>query len=150
MANGFLPLSSTSWPVFLGLRDGTVHTVYGLNSEGIITFPSLHAALGVLFPAALWRVRKLRWIALTLNGLLLLATPVYGSHYMVDVAAGILVAAACWFAVAPRFAVAATGARDHATMIHAPVPIVPQASPPREALRYREMLNPLENKIPAA
>ena len=38
-ANGFLPASSNSWPVFLGLRDGTLHTVYGLNSEGIITFP---------------------------------------------------------------------------------------------------------------
>ncbi len=57
-ANGFLPASSNSWPVFLGLRDGTLHTVYGLNSEGIITFPSLHAALGVLFPPRLARKRR--------------------------------------------------------------------------------------------
>ncbi len=99
-ANGFLPVSSTSWPVFLGLRDGTLHTVHGLKSEGIITFPSLHAALGVLFPAALWRVAGVRWIALILNGLLLLATPAYGSHYVVDVIAGIVIAAACWIAVA--------------------------------------------------
>ena len=49
-ANGFLPASATSWPVFLALRDGTLHAVYGIRSEGIITFPSLHAALGVLFP----------------------------------------------------------------------------------------------------
>ena len=44
----------SSWPVFLALRDGTLHAVYGIRSEGIITFPSLHAALGVLFPVALW------------------------------------------------------------------------------------------------
>ncbi len=99
-AHGFLPTSATSWPVFFGLRDGTLHTVYGLNSEGIITFPSLHAALGVLFPAALWRVAGVRWIALGLNSLLLMATPAYGSHYVVDVISGILVAAVCWIAVA--------------------------------------------------
>jgi hypothetical protein len=106
MANGFLPTSSTSWPVFIGLRDGTLHTVYGLNSEGIITFPSLHAALAILFSAALWRVKGVRWVALGLNGLMLIATPAYGSHYVVDVIAGIVVAAACWIAVARFFAAA--------------------------------------------
>jgi PAP2 superfamily len=99
-ANGFLPASATSWPVFLALRDGTLHTVYGIRSEGIITFPSLHAALGVLFPLALWRVRSVRWLAVGLNVLLVIATPAYGSHYVVDVIAGILIAAACWVAVA--------------------------------------------------
>lgn len=89
MANGFLPALSTSWPVFLGLRDGTLHTVYGLNSEGIITFPSPHAALGILFAVALWRVSVVRWIALVLNGLMVIAPPAYGSHYVVDVIAGI-------------------------------------------------------------
>jgi len=99
-ANGFLPPSSSSWPVFLALRDGTLHTVYGIRSEGIITFPSLHAALGVLYPAALWRVKSVRWFALGLNILLVIATPAYGSHYVVDVIAGILIAAACWAAAA--------------------------------------------------
>jgi len=91
-ANGFLPTSATSWPVFLRLRDGTVHTVTGLNAEGIITFPSLHAALGVLFPTALWRTQVVRWLAFVLNGLMLVATPAYGSHYVVDVIAGVIVA----------------------------------------------------------
>ena len=58
------------------------------GAEGIITFPSLHAALGVLFPAALWHVSGVRWIALALNALLLISTPAYGSHYVVDVVAG--------------------------------------------------------------
>jgi membrane-associated phospholipid phosphatase len=98
-AHGALPLSSTSWPVFLGIRDGTFNVMSGLNSEGIITFPSLHAALGVLFMTALWRVRGLRWIALALNTLMILATPFSGSHYGVDVIAGIAIAIACWSAV---------------------------------------------------
>ena len=103
MANGFLPTSSTSWPVFLGLRDGTFHTINGMNSEGIITFPSLHAALGILFAAALWRVRGIKWAALVLNTLMLVATPAYGSHYFVDVIAGVLLAALCWIAAARLF-----------------------------------------------
>ena len=103
MANGFLPTSSTSWPVFLGLRDGTFHTINGMNSEGIITFPSLHAALGILFAAALWRIRGIKWAALVLNALMLVATPAYGSHYFVDVIAGVLLAVLCWIVAARLF-----------------------------------------------
>ena len=91
-----LPLSHTSWPVFLGLRDGTFNTLSGLGSEGIITFPSLHAALGVVFACALWTVRPLRTIAVILNIALIAATPVEGSHYFADVIAGALIALACW------------------------------------------------------
>ncbi len=128
-ANGFLPASSNSWPVFLGLRDGTLHTVYGLNSEGIITFPSLHAALGVLFSAALWRVSGVRWIALALNGLLLMATPAYGSHYVVDVIAGIAVAAACWIAIARMTDIASRPRPEQISTIYDPPSIVPEALP---------------------
>ena len=127
MANGFLPASSTSWPVFIGLRDGTLHTVYGLNSEGIITFPSLHAALGILFAAALWRVRGVRWIALALNGLMLVATPAYGSHYVVDVIAGIGVAAVCWIVVARLFEANPDATQQHLATIQDPPSIVPEA-----------------------
>jgi PAP2 superfamily len=102
-ANGFLPTSSTSWPVFFGLRDGTFHTISGLNSEGIITFPSLHAALGILFATALWGVRGIKWAGLVLNGLLLISTPAYGSHYFVDVIAGVVLATLCWIAAARFF-----------------------------------------------
>jgi membrane-associated phospholipid phosphatase len=114
VANGFLPASSTSWPVFLGLRDGTVHTLYGLRSEGIITFPSLHAGFAILFAAALWRVRGLRWVALLLNVLMLAATPLCGSHYVIDVIAGSAVAALCWIA-AMRIVAKRTASLPHAT-----------------------------------
>ena len=74
-----------------------------MNSEGIITFPSLHASLGILFAAALWRVRGIKWAALGLNALMLFATPAYGSHYFVDVIAGVVFAALCWIAAARLF-----------------------------------------------
>jgi hypothetical protein len=139
ITNGFLPVSSTSWPVFLGLRDGTMHTVYGLRSEGIITFPSLHAALSFLFAAALWRVRVVRWIALGLNGAMLIATPAYGSHYVVDVIAGVAIAIACWFAVISFVAAAssATPARL-ATLADTPS-IVPEAVSGSESGRSRNL-----------
>jgi PAP2 superfamily len=101
-AGGFLPVSATSWPDFFGLRDGTLHTIRGLNSEGIITFPSLHAALGVLFAMALRGVRRLRWVALALNAVMLIATPAYGSHYLVDVFAGVAIAVVCWILAARK------------------------------------------------
>ena len=104
--NGFLPTSATSWPAFLGLRDGTLAAVQGLHSEGIITFPSLHAALGILFAVAVWPVKGLRWSVFGLNGLMLLATPAYGSHYVVDVIAGILLAAVCWTTIARQLGAA--------------------------------------------
>ena len=132
-ANGFLPASSTSWPAFLALRDGTLHTVYGIRSEGIITFPSLHAALGVLFPLALWRVKGLRWLALGLNILLVIATPAYGSHYVVDVIAGILIAAVCWAAVTRHLHAASETPPEHIAAMDDPPSIVPEA-PTRPAM----------------
>jgi membrane-associated phospholipid phosphatase len=90
-----LPTASTSWPVFYGLRDGTFRTLVAVGSEGIITFPSLHAALAVIVVAALWPVPILRWVFLTLNLVMLIATPIDGSHYFIDVLAGVALAVLC-------------------------------------------------------
>lgn len=128
-ANGFLPTSATSWPIFLGLRDGTVHSITGLNAEGIITFPSLHAALGVLFPLALWRTPVVRWLAFVLNGLMLVATPAYGSHYVVDVIAGVIVAVACWIVVMRLVSSNADAKRKHLAGIKDSPSIVPETLP---------------------
>jgi PAP2 superfamily len=82
-------------PVIQGLRDGTWRSLVGLNAEGIIVFPSFHAALGVIFMVALWPVRLLCWVGVVVNGLMVLATPVDGGHYFADVVAGIVVAVLC-------------------------------------------------------
>jgi PAP2 superfamily len=88
-----LPAVRASWPVFYGLRDGTFRLLVAVGSEGIITFPSLHAALAVIVVAALWPVAVLRWVFLALNTAMLVATPIDGSHYFIDVAAGVALAA---------------------------------------------------------
>lgn len=86
-------------PVFFGLRDGTYRHLVAENAEGIISFPSLHAALGLLFIFALWPVKQVRWIALALNLVMIAATPVDGSHYICDVIAGLFLATLSWVAV---------------------------------------------------
>jgi PAP2 superfamily len=58
------------------------------NYQGIITFPSFHTVLGILFVWTAWPSRLMRWAALAVNGLLILATPLNGAHYGVDVIAG--------------------------------------------------------------
>lgn len=88
-----LPAVSTSWPIFDGLRDGTFRLLVAVGSEGIITFPSLHAALAVIVVVALWPVPILRWACVALNAAMLVATPIDGSHYFIDVIAGIGLAA---------------------------------------------------------
>jgi hypothetical protein len=59
---------------------------------GIVTFPSFHAALGVIFTWSARACRPLLVLAVPLNALLILATPPFGGHYLVDVIAGIAVA----------------------------------------------------------
>lgn len=105
-----LPLSHTSWPVFFGLRDGSFRLLMGMGSEGIITFPSLHAALGVILMMAFWPVPIARWIAVVVNSLMIVATPIDGSHYLVDVLAGIAIAVLCF--VAARALVMRLGVPD--------------------------------------
>jgi PAP2 superfamily protein len=90
-----MPVSHTSWPVFLGLRDGSFRLVMASGSEGIITFPSLHAALAVILMAALWPVPIARWLGVFVNASMLAATPIDGSHYVVDVLAGVSIAVLC-------------------------------------------------------
>jgi hypothetical protein len=81
---------------FHALRDGSLRTLMAAGAEGIITFPSLHAALGAIFLLALWRLPVIGFMALGLNIAMIAATPVEGSHYFVDVLAGLAMALASW------------------------------------------------------
>lgn len=54
----------------------------------LISFPSIHASSAVIFILSAWPLRRLRWAVLVLNGLMLAATPVQGSHYLSDLIAG--------------------------------------------------------------
>ena len=86
-------------PVFFGLREGTLRHLVAEGAEGIISFPSLHAALGLLFIFALWPVKYIGGLSVLLNLAMIAATPVDGSHYFSDVAAGLTIAILSWIAV---------------------------------------------------
>jgi hypothetical protein len=84
-----------------GLRSGTWRTLDLTRLMGIVTFPSYHATLPVILAWAQrdrpgWRVVAPVWAGLTI-----VATPLFGGHYAVDVLAGIgLAVVALWVAPA--------------------------------------------------
>ena len=77
---------------FPGVRDGSLRELDIVHLVGIVMFPSFHAASAVLFVWAFWSVWWMRPFALISNGLMLVATPIGGGHYFVDVIAGVAVA----------------------------------------------------------
>lgn len=77
-----------------GLRAGTLRHVDLDQMEGIITFPSYHAALAVVYLWGFSKIPILRWPGVAMALLTILATPIDGGHYFVDVLAGILIALA--------------------------------------------------------
>ena len=62
--------------------------------RGLVSAPSFHTASAILYIAAAWPFRRLRWPLLVLNLAMLLSTPVEGTHYLADMIAGALVAIA--------------------------------------------------------
>jgi hypothetical protein len=69
---------------------------------------------------------------------LLLATPAYGSHYVVDVIAGIVIAAACWIAVARSCDAGSEARPEQIAAIHDSPSMVPEAPQPATAVVSRE------------
>lgn len=107
--NSTIPIAQSSLPVFHALRDGTLRQLLAFGAEGVITFPSLHTALGLILMAAFWPIAGLRWIGIAVNAVMIAATPIDGMHYLVDVAAGLVTALAC--AAAARALVARIATR---------------------------------------
>ncbi|WP_022720589.1 phosphatase PAP2 family protein [Rhodopseudomonas sp. B29] len=70
------------------LRDGTLRILKLGEFNGIIEFPSFHAAAAVLSMWSLWCIWWLRPWALIANVGMLLATPLVGGHYFIDIFAG--------------------------------------------------------------
>ncbi|MCC6946514.1 MAG: phosphatase PAP2 family protein [Bradyrhizobiaceae bacterium] len=86
--------------IFHGLRDGSYRQLTGFGSEGIITFPSMHAAVALILALAAWPIPVLRWVFAAINVLMVIATPVDGGHYFIDIAVGLVIAALGWIAAA--------------------------------------------------
>ena len=84
----------------LALRSGAMRVIELSGAQGLITFPSFHTVTAILLLLGFWRVPYLRWVSLVLNGLMLLAIPIEGSHYLVDIIAAVPVALLAWKAAA--------------------------------------------------
>ncbi|WP_426610334.1 phosphatase PAP2 family protein [Bradyrhizobium sp. McL0616] len=77
---------------FQALRNGSLNVLDLASLDGIITFPSFHAAAAVLMGWRWFAVPLLRWPMLLLNILMLVSSVPVGGHYIVDVIAGSLLA----------------------------------------------------------
>jgi membrane-associated phospholipid phosphatase len=76
----------------LALREGSLRHLELFELAGIVSFPSFHAASAVLYLWALWPVRGLGVASAVMNVLMIIATPVIGAHYVIDVIGGIALA----------------------------------------------------------
>ncbi|WP_168788359.1 phosphatase PAP2 family protein [Paraburkholderia aromaticivorans] len=78
---------------FAPLRNGTLRAIDLANSQGLVSMPSFHAALAVLFTYSLRRMPWFFGFAAALNLTMIISTPTQGGHYLADVVGGLLLAA---------------------------------------------------------
>jgi hypothetical protein len=89
----YMPLSALYQDqVIQALRQHAIQTIDLGELHGLVCAPSFHAASAVIYIATSLRVKGLRWPLITLNVLMVLATPIEGTHYLVDLLAGGVVA----------------------------------------------------------
>ncbi|SOE13470.1 PAP2 superfamily protein [Hoeflea halophila] len=69
------------------------------TAEGILTFPSVHAAVALICGVSAFSLPWLRYPFLALNALMGFSTLTHGGHYLVDVFAGFAVAALALYCV---------------------------------------------------
>ncbi len=74
------------------LRDHSVRLVDLGHLRGIVSAPSFHAAAATIYINAAWRLPRLRWPVVAINSAMLLSTPVEGTHYLIDIILGTVVA----------------------------------------------------------
>jgi PAP2 superfamily protein len=80
----------------LALRDGSMRVIELGEAQGLVTFPSFHTVVAVLLLIGFRHVPYVRWLSLVLNVLMLMSIPIEGSHYLVDLIAGVGVALLAW------------------------------------------------------
>lgn len=82
--------------------------------KGLVTFPSIHTALGILMAGAVWR-HWLFWPFALYAVVMIPGTPVFGSHYVIDVIGGAVLCLAVMWGVARRPAYAGLFDRPRTT-----------------------------------
>jgi membrane-associated phospholipid phosphatase len=87
-----LPLSSQDRiGKLIQIRQGGAATLQTLNGNGLIAFPSFHCAAALLLVWSTWAIRWLRAPMIIMSLALLIATPIFGGHYISDMIAGAVV-----------------------------------------------------------
>jgi len=74
------------------LRSDPEHMLFLAKLPGLVTFPSFHTAMGII---AIYCARGTPWLigpSLIINLVMIASTPLFGSHYLVDIIAGAAVA----------------------------------------------------------
>jgi hypothetical protein len=89
--HGSLPQASFTAD-YLGMRAHTMAQIPLDDPRGMISFPSFHASSAVLLTYLVRGIPVLYPAAFLFNGLMVLGTPFFGGHYLVDVLAGLAVA----------------------------------------------------------
>ncbi|HEX2885554.1 phosphatase PAP2 family protein [Vineibacter terrae] len=103
------------------MRSGEPEQALKAGGVGLVYFPSFHTICAMIFIWAAWPTRIVKWVMLTANILMLAATPMHGSHYLVDMIAGAAVAAVSIWIVrrivrsAPPSPAPTFGLRHHAS-----------------------------------
>jgi len=93
------PFDLSSLSHFERLRDGRLRDIALDNMQGLISIPSLHAAMAVLLVHAVRSTRVVLPVFAGLDLAMLASTPIAGGHYFVDVlAGGALALALIWLA----------------------------------------------------
>ena len=128
MGNVFDPARYTNlWPsiawlernLIAGLRDGRERTLDLSYLMGIVSFPSYHATLPVILAWAQRDVPVLRILAPAWALVTIIATPLFGGHYAVDVLAG-LALGMFGIALAPYLVIERSASPCSATLLPAP------------------------------
>lgn len=88
---------------FNAVRAGGAFTLFVDRAAGIVTFPSVHAAVAALCAWSAWQVRLLRYPVLLLNAAMAVSAVSHANHYLIDVVAGIGIAGLCVAATVPLF-----------------------------------------------
>jgi membrane-associated phospholipid phosphatase len=76
---------------FFPLREGTLRLIDLRQVEGLISFPSFHTALSIIFVYVARRGRLLLAVSALVNAAVLVSTLTAGGHYLSDILAGALV-----------------------------------------------------------
>lgn len=79
---------------FYAVRNAADFTLALDHASGIVTFPSVHAAVAVLAGWGAWGLPWLRWPLILLNIAMWFSALTHGAHYLVDLFAGTLIACA--------------------------------------------------------